>query len=425
MVGCGGSSNPGQGDVSGVIVDSQGNGVKNAHVYLTGSQVETYSSSTGTYVLHLVDASDAIIRAEVTSNGTRYYGQNVISVYAGERSKSCNIAVYPDTTIGGLNGYVNDRNGYGLQGARVFARPASGAVLSSAVAVTDDKGWYTFSGLADGVSYVVVANAGGYGTDSDTFTATSGQAARYDFTLRNPTNPTIAAPANLYVESWTSPASTRGGADSKLAVKVLKNLKHPSWSKRHVAVSNTRNTLTGGNIEIDLTWDSVSYSDLLGFGIFRGTSASSLQSAEFLRDPQAQFYADTDASTTEGQTWYYGATTLNTSYNSNTGAGQSAFSNIVSVTTLADLLGATANPATGPTISWQSVSGVASYTVYLFTDYPTFTVSNPPSQTTTGTSVSFSGTTLTSGHTYYYIILGENADSTAKTVSNVGSFVAQ
>ena len=118
---------------------------------------------------------------------------------------------------------------------------------------------------------------------------------------------------------------------------------------------------------------------------------------------------------------------MNTNY-PNTNNSQSDFSSTVSVTPLADM---NILPVTFPsgqvTFNWQAVTNATSYTIYVFDQYPGLGVlsyANNFNNPATGTSWTYNLAPLSSGHQYYYLIMGSNSDDSARTLSVIGTFTA-
>jgi hypothetical protein len=193
-------------------------------------------------------------------------------------------------------------------------------------------------------------------------------------------------------------------------------------------LARTRTTALGNHVEVDLYWDplpSQYYTALLGFGVYRANSAVGAAFAiDFLRDPNALFFADIDDGLIEDQTYYYEITALNTSY-PGTANSESNPSNRYGVLTLGDLelLSTTA----GPTFNWIPAIGAEEYVVYLFDEYPRIGESpiwSNESSPTTGSSVTYSGPALTSGQRYYFVVLGTANGGDSRTLSLIADFIA-
>lgn len=433
LVGCGGGETVTTSEISGTVYDVDGNPVRNVHVYY--GNTNTWTSSNGGYVLSTLPAKDVLVRAEVSRNGTRYYGQNVGRTFNGERTKSVNIVLYPENTIAGIHGVVHDRNGHVVEGARIFVREnASGTTLSGATAVSNENGEYNIGGLGAGIPYRVLCNASGFSTDSDIFTLNSDENRITDLLISDATSIyTPPVPTGLLAESWTTPFSATRGISASATKNAYANIKSFVHGKTNRAwkTASKRNTSNGNWIEIDLTWNQMSdLNDLMGFGIYRGTSSGSLHSLDFLRDPMAEIFEDLDANLSQNQTYYYAVSSLSTTYSSD-GTGESALSSVASAYTLPDII--TTNASGSPvTISWNSVSGATGYAVYVFSELPTINVTsiyNNYSSPTTATSLQVP-ISLTSGHKYYYIVQAlanfDNGVSAylSNSLSPIGSFTA-
>ncbi|HVT12257.1 MAG TPA: carboxypeptidase-like regulatory domain-containing protein [Fimbriimonadaceae bacterium] len=425
IAGCGGGGSSTVGTITGFIEDVNGNPVRNARVYVDGGP-QTYSNSAGSY--RLVDASGdvRIIKASVNQDGVNYFGENTVQIFNGETSKSVNVTVAPSNQLATLTGTVTDRNGDLVQNAHVFAAATNGGgtvtVFSSSYVLTDSSGNFSMPTLLGGQSYTVVASAVGYDSDPDTVTIPAGQTQNLLFTLKNATDPLLPAPTNLFGQSWTTPhVSTTRVQGQQAALEAVKNMIDPRRSSHR----QTRDTSNGNFVEIDLEWDAMSDPSLIGFEIYRApgnVGVNSLQGIDFYRDPLATLYEDMDASFQENQTYSYAITAFNTNAG-DTNNSESGFSNEVVVTTLGDLF--LDSVTTGPlTFHWEAASGAQNYQVYVFDRIPSVGITSIWNANTTSTQLAYGGPALTSGHTYYYVVLGQTNDNTGKTLSLIDSFVA-
>jgi len=421
ICGCGGGGGAANGEISGVVFDSNGNVVRNAYVFLNSDLTNSvHSNSNGTYVLKNVSPGQQLVVVNATQDGVKYAGENVATVDSSQRAKSVNITVANVNDLASIKGQVTDRSGLAVQGARVFAVASA---LTSNIAVTDAQGNYRMDDLLAGVQYSVEANA--LTTDSDTTTVTlnPGDVQTENFLLPDATNPALPAPQNLAATSWTSPPVGRAPG-SGLAYEQLKRLVDPKRAREYKAQS--RETTTENEVEIDLSWDPVTSNSLLGFGIYRGpgTGTTSLAAIDYERDPYALYYADNDDRLIQNQTFTYEITSLNTDYPS-TGQSESPKSNAASATTLNNLtVDAT---SAGPTFHWESGSGATQFIVYVFDRYPSLGVTqiwDNSASPATGLSVAYNGPQLRAGKTYYYLVLGTANSQTSHTIGPVGSFVA-
>jgi hypothetical protein len=421
ILGCGGGGLAlRSGTVTGLVVDEFGANVRGASVFTTqGRRAETLSNSGGTFVLQNVDQGEQTLRAEITVDGVRYVGVNVAQVFPDETAKSVNIALYPATRTARLSGRVRDGGGRNIVGARVFARQNDGAVLTSAVAITDGSGRYTLEGLRGDLEYFVLCNAGGFGAQTVTLQLAVGVEGLQNFVLPPALDPLFAPPANVDAFAWTTPLEPTRSRGTDEAYEALKRMIDPRRNDRPA----TRVTIEGDPIEVDLYWDVIVDEELLGYGVYRtGPGGGALTNVTFLRDPLAEFYADLDPALVEGTTYTYAMTAINASYPDGPN-GESDLSDSVSVQTLGTLDLGTVSTAGGVRFDWAPAEGAADYTVYVFDRYPAFETtplwSSPP---TTATALDYAGPALVPGRLYYYVILGESLDGSGRTLSRIGEF---
>ena len=414
LTGCSPASPP-PGQVAGVVTDSNGGVVRGARV--TWGSRSTTSNASGAFLLENVAEGDQLIRADITQDGLRYSGQNVVQVFTQERSKSLNIVVIRDNQQAGLRGTVRDRAGALLSGAKVFAL---GNALSSSIALTDANGVYELNGLQAGINYEVTGSARGYNSDSTTVNLSVGESRQTNFTLDDGTNPSLPVPQNLSAVIWTSPREASRSPSDRAALDAVKTLFDPRRAR-----ASTRSSNGGNHIETDLYWDPVTSGSLLGFGVYRGTSSSgSVAPIDFLRDPNATFFADMDEQMVEGPAYYYEITSLGTLYPDFAGT-ESGPSNRYGVTALGDLT--LQNPTGSTRFRWNAANGATSYVVFVFDRYPGLDVDsiwNNVSTRTTNTFVDYAGPSLTFGRRYYYVVLGLANGDDSRTISRVGEFIA-
>lgn len=423
LAGCGGSLTAGsRGEVSGLVTDIQGSPVAGARVFAGDRQTTT--NSAGSYVLTQVPIGIRTVQAEYRDGSLRFTGRNVVRVFQDDRSKSTNITVVRDNQQAVIRGTVRTSSGLRVQGARVSANFGT---FSSSMALTDSNGNYEIRALAAGVEYEVNASAAGYNSDIGSVTLAVGENRRVDFTLRSPTDPLIPAPQNLEAVAWTSPREVTRSHQDEMAFEGIKREFDP---RRTEARASTRSTILGNYIEVNLYWDRppVSFDDnLLGYGIYRATTPSGLSTAvDFLRDPIATFYQDLDSRLRENTIYYYEITALNTRFLDGTGNSESDFSNRYGVRTLGDLT--LRSPLQGPlTFRWNPAVGATEYIVYLYDRFPGIGVTSiwsNVSDRTTNTQLVYSGPSLISGRTYYYVVLGVANGDDSRTISPIASFVA-
>ncbi len=415
LAGCGSGGLP-PGQVSGVVTDANGGVVRGARV--TWGSRSTVSNSSGTYLLEDVSEGEHLIRAEVTQDGLRFTGQNVVQIFSQERSKSLNIAVIRDNQQAGVRGTVRDRSGGLLSGAKVFAL---GNALSSSIAFTDANGVYDLNGLQAGIDYEITGSARGYNSDSTVVNLATSEHRTVNLTLDDGTNPALPAPQNLSAVVWTSPREDSRSPADRAALEAVKRLFDP----RHARASSR--TSDGGNhIETDLYWDPVSSTSLLGFGVYRGTSpAGAVAPIDFLRDPNATFFADLDERLVQGPAYYYEVTSLGTLYPDTPGS-ESVPSDRYGVTALGDL-GLRSPTGFTPRFQWFAATDATSYVVFVFDRYPGLDVEsiwNNVSARTSNTFLDYGGPALTTGRRYYYVVLGLANGDDSRTISRVGEFIA-
>jgi hypothetical protein len=415
VAGCGGGGDGdgsrSRGEVSGVVYDTDSNPVRNARVYIDGGP-ETKTNSVGGYVLENVAEADVAVRAEVVKDNVRYFGSNVARTFGGERLKSHNITIFPDSQRATLVGIVRDSRGLFVAGARVFARQAdSEGVLSSNYAITDGNGEYRLGNLRGGITYTVVANALGYDTSGRNVTLTNGEQRSFDFTLYGTSDTNLAAPQNLSATAYTAPTEATRSRQLDGAYEAVKRVLDPSRATRKVATA-TRVTSGGNEIEVDLTWDALPAQSLLGYGIYRGRNGQQPVGIDFLRDPLAEIYSDIDPDLVEGATYDYQIAGLGTDYDDQSGAGIGRLSDVASVQPLGDLTLREPSANRNPTFRWNAASGARDYTVLVYAKYPSINEAylNAEVTYTTDTSWTWNGSPLQSGRTYYYIVIGRSAN---------------
>ena len=435
VLGCGGGGgdhnggNNARGEVSGVVFDGNGQPVRGATVFVDqGGTRETVTDSLGAYVLRDVVAEDLLVGAQ-TPDGA-YVGQNLARVYEGERDVSVNIALYSSGSLARIVGRVTNGQGRAVGGLRVFARPTNTAVLSSASALTDGNGNYTIDRLARNVEYRLLTNDLGKGEGTTVLTP-SVRETRQDLVLGTASNPNLAAPAGLYAIAYTTTGaettsrSVDAGRQAR-AMEAVKRVLDPKRTARLARKTGTRNTtFLNEPISIDLFWNEYTATDTYGFGIYRSLGTGAAANQTFLHDPLAAYFDDGDEALVDGNAYTYRITAISSSYDENSGTGESSFSNATTVTPLSELLLGTPS---GQTVSWQAVSGAAAYTVFAYDRYPDLGVQPISTTKTTTTSLTIPGN-LSSGARYYYVVVatryvtGSTTDASAQALSPVDSFV--
>jgi hypothetical protein len=428
IAGCGGGGGNVRtfGEISGIVFDEEGNPVRDANVYVDRSGQETRrvrSNSNGSYVLTDVAEGDVIVRVEAFQGNVRYFGSNVARVFRGERTMNHNLTVYREDRLGTLEGFVFDRNGYALSGARVFAKQSGGGTtFTSSYGISDREGRYRITALRSGLTYDVQANALDYASDWDQFMLNPGQTRRMDFTLPVTGQITLNPPQNVFATAWTSPMPTRDAAFAD-AKENMKRIVLPKYKPQAV----TRVTTGGNLIEVNVLWDPFFHSNLLGFGLYRAEGSGQLRDIYFLRDPLAELFADTDHDLREGRTYTYRVSTLSTSYDPDRNQGESALSNAAYATPLGDLRLNTPISDDRPTFRWQQAFGADGYVVYLFDRYPSVGVNplwNNNDNPAFGTQFTYDGPRLAAGRQYWYIVMGYS-EAGHYTMSPVDTFTVR
>jgi len=423
-IGCGGSGGGGGGggsrtaSVSGTVTDVNGDPVRGARV--SSRDGSTTTSTTGAFILRNVREDNLDVQAEIVQNGVRFRGRNVAVTFRGERTQSVNIVVAPERQLASIFGVVEDRDGFRLGGASIFA---GGAGLSSQRTVANANGEYELFGLISGISYTIVAGGREYRSDVDAMILTDGERRRVNFVLSNPGNPQMQAPQDLSAVSWTSPPVTRASRDRE-AIEHVKRLFDPGHAKRRA--SDTRLTPAGNYVEVGLDWTPIDSLELLGYGIYRGRNAGGPFTAiDFLREPLEGYFVDLDDVLRPNQNYYYQITSLSVIYPNDPNRSESLPSDTVLVTPLPDLDGlrVTNNPLT---FNWNDAQADG-YIVYLFDEFPGIGVEsfwNNANSPTPDVFLEYAGPNLVRGQRYYYLVLGLADENVNRTVSAVGEFVA-
>ncbi len=428
--GCGGGGGGSNllAEVSGVVYDESGNAVRNAQVDINSNGKTSFSNSAGNYVITGAPTGTQLVQANITVNSVAYYAENYAILTEGERAKNINLVIVKVSELASIHGSLRDRNGNLVSGGKVFVRDAAtNTTLTSHYGISDANGNYVIAGLHSGITYDIFANALTFNADSDVFTLNSREDRRLDFTLPDATNTILGPPNGLSAVAWTSPPEVTRSENLRSAILGLKHHLDPRVAKKAV----TRNTLAGYPIEVDLFWNPISSSSLLGYGVYRGVGGGARVNTDFIRDPLAESFADQDSNMIEGKTYSYQLTTLNTSFDG-LGNGESAKSSAVEATTIGDVqLQSVQGPLSTPTFNWIETYTSAApsdvfYAVFLYDNYPNF--SSSPRWDSYGTPtqnlfVTYNGPSLSAGHTYYYMVLAFTG-TTAKSISQVGSFTA-
>ncbi len=411
--------------VSGNVIDLAGNTVQNVEITMDGQS--TISNTGGAFVLTGLREGVWELRAESTptGGGATYSAFTVVQVFEGERSRSINVTLVRSDQQATFRGFVRDRFGNIIQGAHVFAFLQSGGTqLSSIHDVSNSNGAYELKGLAAGFTYTVNGSAREFASDRSSVSLSAGEVRQYDIIVGDTADPMISPPGNMSAVAWTTPNEITRSQSDYAAFENLKRISDPRRLNRR---GTTRETSSGNNIEVDLVWDTPTsnLNFFLGYGIYMATTSNGISNpVDFLRDPETYFYADLSDYLIENQNYYYEMTSLNVNY-PNTFNSESNFGDRYGVRTLDDLV--LAGEIQGPLeFFWQGGSGATEYFVYLFDELPSIGTDSiwVNSISVSGTSLVYSGPSLTSGHRYYYMVLGMANGGDSRTISRLGDFVA-
>jgi hypothetical protein len=435
LAGCG--ENGKVGIVSGTITDVDGNPVADAEVFAANAvNSRTRSLHNGTYYLTNVPDRFTIIRARAVINGIEYTGQNVAQVFENEQSKNVNIMIAPASRQGTVEGFVRDALGRGIEGARVFA----GGALSSALAVTDRRGFYRITGLPAGYEYPIVASAPDYENDKRTVSIVAGETALVSFTLNDSRNRPVQAPINLSATAWTLPrvlTATRSNPRERDAYNAIRALFDDKPRPRRTVASRAVGDYW---IEIDLSWEYEEQNSLLGYGIYRGRTIDELNrnAIAFLRDPLADFFADLDPALQPNVTYYYEMVALNTDYLNDLPGTVSGRSNRVSARPFTPIAITRPFPneiVDGLILQWTPVPNADYYLVLIYDRFPDYKVapyfpadlSNPGAAKVfaPATALVYTGPPLVSGRTYYAVVLAFTNDRSTRAISQIVPFQAR
>jgi hypothetical protein len=432
LAGCG--ENGKVGIVSGTITDVDDNPVADAEVFAANAvNSRTRSLYNGTYYLTNVPDRFTIIRARAVINGIEYTGQNVAQVFENEQSKNVNIMIAPASRQGAVEGFVRDALGRGIEGARVFA----GGALSSALAVTDRRGFYRITGLPAGFEYPIVASAPDYENDKRTVSIVARETALVSFTLNDSRNRPVQVPINLSATAWTMPrvlTATRSAPRERDAYNAIRALFDDKPRPRRTVASRAVGDYW---IEIDLSWKYQEQLSLLGYGIYRGRTIDELNrnAIAFLRDPLANFFADLDPALQPNVTYFYEMVALNTDYLNDLPGTVSGRSNRVSARPFTPIAITRPFPneiVDGLILQWTPVLNADYYLVLIYDRFPDYKVApyfptdlnNPGAAKVLApaTSLVYTGPPLVSGRTYYAVVLAFTNDRSTHAISQIVPF---
>ncbi len=452
----GGGVTVGNASVIGKITDSQGQGQPGVSVIVSGGGIGATSLSQGGYRLDgLNGGAIYTLNAAVTNAGVSYTGSTQVITQSNFLVSNANIILSDSTQQAAVAGIVTSTGGQPVAGVRVFlALPvpgssASGGNYSSLLAVTDANGHYVINNVpvtaASGI--VVAASAPGFTNATGTLPSLqAGGVYNQNFTLGASTGRNVNTPSIFAVLSSTEPvnafgASARQGhaAPSGSVYEAIRRQVSPAWArlagKRSTAGKRRIAHLgaLGYAVETDIGFDNPTQpGSVLNETVYRtqGTASPVTKSdADFydnLADPLASYF--TDLSFPDSTV---NPTSANVQYNyalsaTNTDGTESPLSQVFSVVPLAPLTLTQPTPGQSssgtPTISWTQVTGVTSYFVYIYDQFPTI----GSTQVFKAEAIPASNNSITlnqplGGHgiNYYAVVVGV-ADQTESTDPTTG-----
>jgi hypothetical protein len=330
--------------------------------------------------------------------------------------------VAPESQLSRVIGTVRDREGFLLTGASVFLHNFAG---NSQRVFTDSNGRFEMREVAGGLNYTMAAAGLGYQSDIDTLTIPANRTITVDFVLGLPQLVNVLPPQNISARTWVSPRDVTRSRDHQDAYAGIKQEFDPLYRDHPQAGKEgaTRAIRSDIHVHVDMFWDQDVFSNLLGYGIYRGVGSSpSLVSHDFLPEPIAAFY--TDLGLNPSTRYEYALTTLATLFNQFPDTAESSLSNVVVAETLAELRlnDLQRSPLT---FRWQPGSGAEEYVIFLFEEFPSINESsiwNNASDRATGTAFVYNGPSLIPGETYYYLVLGLANGDSSRTFSQIESF---
>ncbi|MEQ1934522.1 MAG: carboxypeptidase regulatory-like domain-containing protein, partial [Fimbriimonadaceae bacterium] len=257
IFGCGGAGGTGaQTTVSGVVLDINGEIVRNARVFFadTGAKI-TFTNSSGAFVLEGVDEGIVKIVAVLKIGSVNYVGENWVETFANERTKNLVIVIGREDQMASMSGIVTDRFGAPLERARVHA---NAGYLGSSLAYTGTDGRYQMRGLFPGSNYDVQASGRTYVSDTNVVSFSSRQSLVQNFVLSDAGSPTLLPPNNLSAVVWTS-SRVNTTSSKPIRPNGVKNsiskLLDAKRGTRHAGKGKTAKNSAGNNpIEVDLFW---------------------------------------------------------------------------------------------------------------------------------------------------------------------------
>ena len=482
--------NPSNSQLAGTVTDINAAPFVGATVTFAGQTTSSTGGGTYAFPVVTVPANQASIVGTISAtqqiNGKTFSGQNTVEVLTGEPiTSNVHIVLSDNANQGAIGGTVRDSANNVLRSARVFAAPGpvtgANAIaftnLGSFTAYTDQSGRYTIQKLpvtsgGNAIAYTVTASYAGHSNQTATnVTLLAGQQVRNDFNLPVPSQSAkLPLVQRFSALTFTSPQiATRaaGTGDSAKAYEGIRNyLTFQKMRREHRAADaahtrtftkRTRVTPAGTFIETDLFWDyTPGLDNLFGYDIVRSIdNDTTFVSIATLRDPLADRYSDIDPLLTPGTKYYYSVArldTINFPNGNDTSSGDPVPSILVQpldlLTQNTPTSGSTVNGA--PQFAWKDLgsANVSGYQVLLYDRFPDYQSdsqgvpplwpADPNNASNAGlvngnvTSLTYTGPSLISGHTYYWTVIAEYFPGTAATdvgnsysISPIQSFKAQ
>ena len=225
-------------------------------------------------------------------------------------------------------------------------------------------------------------------------------------TLKNfTTSWTVNIPTT--VGSTTALVGFTGGTGGLTAIQDVLSWTYSTGSSTNPPPAPTNVTATAGNGQVGLSWSASS--GATSYNVKRSTTNGGPYTT--IASPTTTSYTDTGL--TNGTTYYYVVSAVNT-------AGESANSSQVSATPQAvppPPTNVTATAGNGQVgLSWSASSGATSYNVKRSTTNggPYTTIASP-------TTTSYTDTGLTNGTTYYYVVSAVNTAGESANSSQVSA----
>src|SRR3989337_2855718 len=167
-------------------------------------------------------------------------------------------------------------------------------------------------------------------------------------------------------------------------------------------------TVTAGNKQVSISWTAVS--DATSYNIYWSTTSGVTKTTGTKVTSNTNSYIH--PSLTNGTTYYYVVTALNSD-------GESSESSEVSASPISAPTGVTATAGNKQvSISWTAVSDATSYNIYWST---TSEVTKTTGTKVTSNTNSYIHPSLTNGTTYYYVVTALNSDGESSESSEVSA----